>query len=448
MLLKNANILVVDDDADVLTAIRLLLKSRVKQVVVEKNPNNISDLIRRHKFDIVVLDMNFNGLVNTGNEGIYWLNKIKEIDKEVGVILITAYGELDLAIKSLKEGALDFLVKPWKNEKLIQSITEILSKKVSGKNKTENTGIFGSEILGESSVMQEVFLKIKKIAPTEANILILGENGTGKDLVAKAIHDNSLRKNKPFIKVDVGALTETLFESELFGYKKGAFTDAKEDRKGRFEAAEGGTLFLDEIGNISLQQQARLLTILQNRQVTPLGSNQPIPLNIRLICATNLDIALLANETKFRKDLIYRINTVEIIMPPLRSRDNDILLLANHFIEMYAEKYLKSAFKLEDSFMKKLKSYYFPGNVRELQYALERAIIMADENTLTDEDLVFSPIEKKQIRTEESGLNLETVEKNTILKVIEKNNSNISKSAKELGITRTALYRRLNKYGL
>ncbi|GAA3650723.1 sigma-54-dependent transcriptional regulator [Flavivirga jejuensis] len=448
MLLKNANILVVDDDADVLTAIRLLLKSRVKQVVVEKNPNHISALIKRHKFDIVVLDMNFNGLVNTGNEGIYWLNKIKEIDKEIGVILITAYGELDLAIKSLKEGALDFLVKPWKNEKLIQSITEILSKKVSSKHKIASTVISGSEILGESRAMQDVFLKIKKIAPTEANILILGENGTGKDLVAKAIHDNSLRKNKPFIKVDVGALTETLFESELFGYKKGAFTDAKEDRKGRFEAAEGGTLFLDEIGNISLQQQARLLTILQNRQVTPLGSNEPIPLNIRLICATNLDIALLANETKFRKDLIYRINTVEIIMPPLRSRDNDILLLANHFIEMYAEKYLKSTFRLEDSFIKKLKDYYFPGNVRELQYALERAVIMADKNTLADEDLVFSPIEKKQIRIEENGLNLETVEKNTILKVIEKNNGNISKSAKELGITRTALYRRLNKYGL
>lgn len=448
MLLKNANILVVDDDTDVLTAIRLLLKSKVKEVLTERNPNHIISLIRKHKFDIVVLDMNFNGLVNTGNEGIYWLNKIKEVDKDLGVILITAYGELDLAIKSLKEGAQDFLIKPWKNEKLIQSITEILKKKVSGKNKNQSATIAGAEILGDSRAMQDVFLKVKKIAPTEANILILGENGTGKDLIAKAIHDNSLRKDQPFVKVDVGALTSTLFEGELFGHKKGAFTDAKEDRQGRFEAADGGTLFLDEIGNISLQQQARLLTVLQNRQVTPLGSNKPIPINIRLICATNLDITFLANEAKFRKDLIYRINTVEIMMPPLRGRDKDILLLANHFIELYAEKYLKSSFNLESGFIKKLENYYFPGNVRELQYALERAVIMSDGNSLAEEDLVFSPIERSENNVEATTLNLEAVEKTTILKVIEKNNGNISKSAKELGITRTALYRRLNKYGL
>ncbi len=448
MLLKNANILVVDDDVDVLTAMRLLLKSRVKEVVVEKNPNNINHLIGVNKFDIVILDMNFNGLINTGNEGIYWLNKIKEIDKEVEVILITAYGDLDLAIKSLKKGAFDFLVKPWENEKLIQSIRDILEKKKSGNTKKEDSLISENKILGESDVMQDVFLKIKKIAPTEANILILGENGTGKDLIAKAIHDNSLRKDKPFVKVDVGALTATLFESELFGYKKGAFTDAREDRKGRFESAEGGTLFLDEIGNISLQQQARLLSVLQNRQVTPLGSNVPIPVNIRLICATNLDIAFLADENKFRKDLIYRINTVELTIPPLRERGRDTVLLANYFIELYTEKYLKSRFKLSDSFVDKLNDYFFPGNVRELQYALERSVIMSDNSTLTESDLVFSPIEKQQTKVENQDFKLETVEKNAILKVIEKNHGNISKSAKELGITRTALYRRLNKYGI
>lgn len=448
MLLKNANVLVVDDDLDVLTAMRLLLKSIVNEVVVEKNPNNIISLIKKQKFDIIILDMNFNGLVNTGNEGIYWLNKIKEIDSEASIILITAYGDLDLAIKSLKEGALDFLVKPWKNEKLIESIREILEKKKSGKPRKEEILLSGNEILGESDAMKEVFLKIKKIAPTEANILILGENGTGKDLIAKAIHDNSLRKDKSFIKVDVGALTSTLFEGELFGHKKGAFTDARNDRIGRFEAADGGTLFLDEIGNISLQQQARLLTALQNRQITPIGSNQPIPVNIRLICATNLDITYLADEFKFRKDLIYRINTVEITVPPLRERDKDIVLLANHFVEMYAEKYLKSSFKLADNFKQKLVSYYFPGNVRELQYALERAVIMADNHTLFEDDLVFSPIEKHQKKSVETDLKLETIEKNAILNVIEKNNGNISKSAKELGITRTALYRRLNKYGL
>lgn len=448
MLLKNANILVVDDDIDVLTAMRLLLKSMVKEVVVEKNPNNINYLIETNKFDIVILDMNFNGLVNTGNEGIFWLHRIKELDKEIGVILITAYGDLDLAIKSLKKGALDFLVKPWENEKLIQSIRDILEKKKSGKTKKEDSLISENKILGESEVMQDVFLKIKKIAPTEANILILGENGTGKDLIAKAIHDNSLRKDKPFVKVDVGALTATLFESELFGYKKGAFTDAREDRKGRFEAADGGTLFLDEIGNINLQQQARLLSVIQNREVTPLGSNKSIPVDIRLICATNLDISFLADENKFRKDLIYRINTVELTIPPLRERGKDIALLARYFIELYTEKYLKSRFQLSENFIDKLNNYFFPGNVRELQYALERSVIMSDNNTLTKNDLVFSPIEKQHTKKENQDLKLETVEKNAILKVIEKNHGNISKSAKELGITRTALYRRLNKYGL
>lgn len=448
MLLKNANILVIDDDTDVLTAMRLLLKSLVKEVVVEKNPNNLISLVQNNKFDVIILDMNFNGLVNTGNEGIYWLNKIKEVDDKVVVILITAYGDLDLAIKSLKQGASDFLVKPWKNEKLVNSIKEILEKKKSGGSKKWISKIEGNTLLGESDAINEVFFKIKKVAPTDANILILGENGTGKDLIAKAIHDNSLRKDKPFVKVDVGALTSTLFESELFGHKKGAFTDAREDRHGRIEAAQGGTLFLDEIGNISLQQQAKLLTVLQNRHITPLGANQSIPVDIRLICATNLNLQSLSDENKFRKDLIYRINTVEILVPPLRDRGGDILLLANHFVELYAEKYLKSSFSLDASFTKKMKDYYFPGNVRELQYALERAVIMADTSTLSADDLVFSPIETQKRNSESVDLNLEEIEKKTILKVIEKNNGNISKSAKELGITRTALYRRLNKYDL
>jgi DNA-binding NtrC family response regulator len=448
MILKNTSILVVDDDEDVLTAIRLLLKSKVGEVVSEKNPNNINSLLRQNKFDVIILDMNFNSIVNSGNEGIYWLNKIKEIDKEAAVILITAYGDIDLAIRSLKKGAVDFLVKPWKNDKLIQSIKEVLKKKKPGVSEHTNPLLTENKILGDSDVMNDVFFKIKKIAPTDANILILGENGTGKDLIAKAIHDNSLRKNKPFVKVDVGSLTPTLFESELFGYKKGAFTDAKTDRQGRFEAANGGTLFLDEIGNISLQQQTRLLTVLQNRQVTPLGSNNPIDVNIRLICATNLDIAYLADEQKFRKDFIYRINTVEILIPPLRKRADDIVLLAIYFIDLYAEKYFKSSFNLDESFIKKLKTYNFPGNVRELQYALERAVIMADNSILSDTDLVFSPIELHKTTPDEHDLNLEKIEKNAILKVIGKNKGNISKSAKELGITRTSLYRRLNKYGL
>lgn len=448
MQLKNTNILVIDDDTDVLTAIRLLLKSQVKEVITEKNPNNLLSLLTKNKFDVVILDMNFNGIVNTGNEGIFWLQKIKEADKEIDVVLITAYGDIDLAIKSLKLGASDFLVKPWKNEKLVQSIKEIVGKKKSGVEKSWKPLGEGNKLLGESDAMKAVFLKIKKVAPTDANILILGENGTGKDLIAKAIHDNSLRKDKPFVKVDVGSLTSTLFESELFGYKKGAFTDAREDREGRFQAAHRGTLFLDEISNINLQQQARLLTVLQNRQVTPLGSNTPVSIDIRLICATNSGLASLADEDKFRKDLIYRINTVEIMVPPLRERGKDIQLLAKHFTEVYSEKYLKSGFDFSDDFKTKLNEYHFPGNVRELQYALERSVIMADKNILTAEDLVFSPIEKHKNVPDEKIVNLEEVEKNTILKVLEKNKGNISKSADELGITRTALYRRLNKYGL
>jgi DNA-binding NtrC family response regulator len=297
--------------------------------------------------------------------------------------------------------------------------------------------------------MQDVFLKINKIAPTDANILILGENGTGKDLIAKAIHERSLRANKPFIKVDVGALTDTLFESELFGHKKGAFTDAREDRAGRFEDANGGTLFLDEIGNISLRQQAKLLTVLQNRQVTRLGNNKPTDIDIRLICATNLPLHELANDERFRKDLVYRINTVEVTMPPLRKRDTDIVLLARHFASVYATKYLKPAITFDDSALQKINGYHYPGNVRELQYTMERAVIMADDSVLRANDLIFSSIETNVTEAEPlDDMPLSMVEKNTILRVIDKHKGNITHAARELGLTRTALYRRLSKYDI
>ena len=447
MLLKNANILIIDDDEDVLIALRLLLKSMVNSITVNKNPNAINKLLEQQNFDVVILDMNFNGLVNTGNEGIYWLKKIKEINSKIDIILITAYGDIDLAIRSLKEGASDFLVKPWKNEKMTESIKSLILKKKSTKSLHLET-MKGVKIIGESEVMRDVFVKVSKVAPTDANILILGENGTGKDLIAQTIHEQSNRKNKPFIKVDVGSLTASLFESELFGYRKGAFTGANEDRVGRFEAANGGTLFLDEIGNITLGQQVRLLSVLQNRQVIPIGSNNAIDLDIRLICATNLGLNDLADEHKFRKDLIYRINTVDIIMPPLRIRGTDITLISHYFIDIYAEKYFKEPFKLSSEFIKKLKNHSFPGNVRELQYILERSVIMAEGNTLNADDLVFSAIERSPVGTTTKTVNLETLEKTTILDVIEKNNGNISKSAKELGITRTALYRRLHKYDI
>ncbi|MBV7269935.1 sigma-54-dependent transcriptional regulator [Winogradskyella luteola] len=450
MVLKNASILVVDDDADVLTALRLLLKPLVKEVFTEKNPNQIISLIERTHFDIIILDMNFSGLVNTGNEGIFWLNRIQKQKPETSVILMTAYADIDLAIRGLKEGASDFLMKPWKNEKIIETITTILSKKTATSLQKDGFNTSNTEIIGDSEVMNDVFVKLEKVAPTDANVLILGENGTGKDLIARALHDNSNRKNKPFIKVDVGALTSSLFESELFGYKKGAFTDAREDRKGRFEAANGGTLFLDEIGNITLGQQVRLLTVLQNRQVTPLGSNESIPVDIRLICATNEDPKVLANEKRFRKDLIYRINTVDITVPPLRERGTDITELSHHFASLYAEKYNKNGFSFDPGFISKLKKHDFPGNVRELQYVLERAVIMTDGDVLKPEDLVFSSIERSTTTKsfETTSLNLDDIEKNAILTVLEKHKGNVSKSAKELGITRAALYRRLDKYEL
>jgi two-component system response regulator HydG len=453
MSLKNTSVLVIDDDPDVLIAVRLLLKTEVKKVVTEKNPENLPSLLRENSFDLVLLDMNFKSSINTGNEGIYWLKRIRELNKEVSVIMITAYGDIDLAVRSLKEGASDFILKPWHNEKLISNLDDIIKKtkrSMNGIASKENAeSLIGTELLAESEAMKNIFFKIEKIAPTDANILILGENGTGKDLTAKAIHQKSLRAKQPFIKVDVGALTETLFESELFGHKKGAFTDAREDRMGRIEAANGGTLFLDEIGNISLQQQAKLLSVLQNRQIIRLGTNQPIPIDIRLICATNVPLQELANENRFRKDLIYRINTVEITLPPLRNRKEDIILLAKHFAKQYAAKYRKAAIELDKSALEKLMKYPFPGNVRELQYTMERAIIMSDGDVLAEKDLLFSPIESSISQPgEQDDYKLSTIEKNTILRVIEKHNGNITKAAKELGLTRTALYRRLSKYDI
>ena len=450
MQLRNASILVVDDDKDILTAVKLLLKTEVREIVTDKNPENIPFLLKTNSFDLVLLDMNFKSAINTGNEGLFWLKKVKELRPDVSVIMITAYGGIDLAVRSLKEGASDFVVKPWHNEKLLEAIQESIGSKDKKPSSSKTASLqTGPELIGESQVIQDIFYKINKIAPTDANILILGENGTGKDLIAQAIHQHSLRAKKPFVKVDVGALTDSLFESELFGHKKGAFTDAREDRIGRFEAANGGTLFLDEIGNISLQQQAKLLTALQNRQITPLGSNTSVSVDIRLVCATNVPMQELANESRFRKDLIYRINTVEIIVPPLRNRGQDIVLLAEHFARIYTKKYFKTSVDFDKKALEKLMHYSFPGNVRELQYIIERAIIMAEGPLLTADDLTFSPIETTlNIENQQDVFQLSTLEKNTIQKVIDKHSGNITKAAKELGLTRTALYRRLSKYDI
>lgn len=450
MSLKKSSILIVDDDPDVLTAVKLLLKTEVAEIVTEKNPENLNMLLRRQPFDLILLDMNFNSAVNTGNEGLFWLRKIQEWKPGMKVIMITAYGDIDLAIRSLKDGATDFIVKPWHNEKLLSTLQTIFQNS----DKTQSRPAAapkkdGVNIIGQSESMQNIFHKIDKVAATDANILILGENGTGKDLVAQSLHEKSMRAKQPFVKVDVGALTDTLFESELFGHKKGAFTDAREDRAGRFETANGGTLFLDEIGNISLQQQAKLLSVLQNRQVIRLGTNQPIPVDIRLVCATNMPLYQLADEGKFRKDLIYRINTVEMMMPPLRQRGSDITILAEYYLKVYASKYGKSSMQFNHQALQKLSTYPFPGNVRELQHTIERAVIMADDHTLHPHDLVFSSVENAEKASLQTGtLELNQLEKNAIMMVIDKHNGNITRAAKELGITRTALYRRLSKHDI
>lgn len=450
--MKHARILVVDDDPDVLTAVRLLLKQHVAAVITEHNPEQIPAVLSKEKPDLVLLDMNFKSTINTGNEGLYWLNRIKSVRPDLPVVMITAYGAIDLAVTSLKQGAADFVVKPWQNEQLIGVIADLLSPK-ERKKAGENNVNADLEFIGASAVIQDLRYKIGKIAPTDANILILGENGTGKDLIATAVHKQSNRADKPFIKVDVGALTESLFESELFGHKKGAFTDAREDRIGRFEAANGGTLFLDEIGNISLQQQAKLLSVLQNRQVIPLGSNSPIAVDIRLVCATNVPLADLANENRFRKDLIYRINTVDLQVPPLRDRGDDTLRIARHFLRKYAQKYMKAATDFDKRAEQKLLDYHYPGNVRELQYSIERAVIMTEGEILGADDLIFSPIEQaptadRSSQADADRHNLVELERITIANVVEKHGGNISKAARELGITRTALYRRLSKYDI
>ncbi len=451
--LRKAGILVVDDDPDVLTAVKLLLKTEVHLVQTSRHPEELPAMLASPGIDLILLDMNFHSSIHTGNEGLFWLRKIKSLRPEVCVVMITAYGDIDLAVQCLKDGASDFIVKPWDNERMLSTIRETLRAKGNPVRQKNNIAsddqIIGKELLGESDIMQDIFLKISKVAPTDANILILGENGTGKDLIAKAIHQHSLRANKPYVKVDVGSLTESLFESELFGHEKGAFTDAREQRIGRFEMGSGGTLFLDEIGNIKLHQQARLLTALQNRYISRLGSSQQIPIDIRLICATNLPLHELADEKQFRKDLIYRINTVEIIVPPLRDRGNDIELLANHFCRQYSIKYLKGNITINRAAMDKLRRHHFPGNVRELQYAMERAVIMAESETLSAEDILFSPIEQNTPGSlPEAPMNLSEMEKQTILQAIDKHRGNITKAAEELGLTRTALYRRMNKYGI
>lgn len=454
-----AKILIVDDDEDVLLAARLFLKQHIQFVHTEKNPENIPDLIQNEDYDLILLDMNFAPDATSGKEGFHWMNKILEIDPTAVVILITGYGDIELAVQGIKEGATNFLLKPWENKKLLATIKTTLQLKQS---KTELEDLKSKQkvilkdqdqayanIIGQSEAMLKVLADVKKVASTDANVIILGENGTGKELIARAIHRQSMRKDEIFISVDLGAITESLFESELFGFKKGAFTDAKEDRAGRFEAANKGTIFLDEIGNLSLNLQSKLLSVLQNRKVVRLGTNKEIPIDVRLICATNMPLYQMVNENKFRQDLLYRINTVEIHLPSLRERTEDIAPLVEHFLEIYCKKYKMSQKRLNTSTLARLEKHNWPGNIRELQHAVERAVIMSDSNVLEPQDFFLSQQdEDKSESISTSNMNLEETERLLIRKVIDKHGGNISRAAKELGLTRASLYRRIEKYGL
>jgi len=455
---KFGKILIVDDNEDILTAASLLLKNHMELVHIEKNPNMIPNLLMNESYDVILLDMNFSKDMTSGSEGFLWLDKILEIDSSAVVILITAYGDVEMAVNAIKKGATDFILKPWQNEKLLATISSALqlrkSKLEIGRLRQQQKQLSAEldqkfqDIIGKQPAILKIFESIEKVAETDANVLILGENGTGKELIARALHRQSTRGDKVFINVDLGSINENLFESELFGHMKGAFTDAKSDHAGRFEIASGGTLFLDEIGNLPLNLQAKLLNVLQNRQVTRVGSNKPLPIDIRLICATNLSISNLVASDQFRQDLFYRINTVEINIPPLRERKDDIPLLSDYFLKIYSKKYNKKVKAISTSTHNKLEKYLWPGNIRELQHALERAIIMSDSEVLQPGDFLFSASGPTEDSLFFENYNLHSSEKIIIQKAITKHDGNISKAAKELGLTRASLYRRMDKHNI
>lgn len=453
---KLGKILIVDDNEDVLFALNLLLEPYTEKIKVATTPDRIEYFMTTFHPDLILLDMNFSRDAISGQEGFESLKQILQIDPQAIVIFMTAYADTDKAVRAIKAGATDFIPKPWEKDKLLATLTSgmrlrqsqqevsILKEQVevlSGQNTSEN------DIIGESSVMQEVFTTINKLSNTDANILILGENGTGKDVIARLIYRCSPRYGKPFVTIDLGSIPEQLFESELFGFEKGAFTDAKKSKAGRMEVATNGTLFLDEIGNLSLPMQSKLLTAIEKRQISRLGSTQTVPIDVRLICATNADIRQMVEDGNFRQDLLYRINTIEIHIPPLRERGNDIILLADHFLDRYTRKYKKEIHRLTREAKNKLLKYAWPGNVRELQHTIERAVILGDGSMLKPENFLFHTT-SKQKKEEEVVLNLEQLERQAIEKALRISNGNISRAAEYLGITRYALYRKLEKLGL
>ncbi len=452
--MRDGKVLVIDDNKSLLSALEILLQFEFSEVKTLSNPNQISSFKDLSSFDIVLLDMNFSAGVNTGNEGLFWLKEIKKKAPFISVIMMTAYGAVDLAVKALKEGAVDFILKPWKNEKLLATITSAYLLRKSQKEvqelKQKETHLKqvinqdSNYIIGNSKALTSVLNLVTKVAKTDVNVLITGENGTGKELIARELHRLSSRKDEVFIGVDMGSISETLFESELFGHTKGAFTDAKEDRPGKFEAANGGTLFLDEIGNLSLQTQAKLLSAIQNRTIVRVGSNKSIAVDIRLVCATNCNLPQMVADGIFREDLLYRINTIHIEVPALREREKDILILADFYLKKFTSKYGKSALRINSTAEEKLMGYSWPGNVRELQHTMERAVILCEGNVLKPADFLLTT--KNEISFDAGPETLDEMEYLMVTKALNQHNGNYSAAANQLGISRQTLYNKMKKF--
>jgi len=455
---SSARILVVDDEEDILVAARLLLKRHFVSVQTVPDPSRLPDLTRQGAFDVLLLDMNFTIGVDDGAEGLKWLGEVSRIDPQAVVVLVTAHSGVELAVQAMKQGAADFVTKPWENERLVATLLAAVNLRRSRLETVElrkrNRGLAAAtrtdiEMIGTSPAALQVFDTIRRAAPTEANVLILGENGTGKELIARELHRHSRRADDVFLRVDLGALSPQLFESELFGHRRGAFTDAREDRIGLFRAATGGTLFLDEIGNVPLHLQSKLLTALERREVVPVGADKPEPIDVRLISATNLSAEHLADADRFRQDLFYRINTVEIKLPPLRERREDIPLLLEHFIAIYAQKYNFAAKRLSATALDELMAHAWPGNVRELRHAVERAFILSDGAILEADDFsLIAPRADVPLGHSADTSRLDAVERSAIARALSESQGNISRAAAALGLTRASLYRRKIKYGL
>lgn len=443
--MEKGTILIVDDNKGVLASLELLLEAEFSEVKTASHPDRILPMLNTTPVDVVILDMNFQAGINNGNEGLYWLKRIREVAPTLPVIMLTAYGDVELAVKALKSTATDFLLKPWDNRTLVRKVKEAF-----GSRKKKTGARAGSSappmIVGTSPAMQQLMKMVVKVARTDANILITGENGTGKEMLAQEIHRLSARREHPMVTVDMGAVSESLFESELFGHERGAFTDAYESRPGKFEAANGSTLFLDEVGNLPLAMQAKLLAALQSRNITRVGSNKPIPVDIRLVSATNRNIQAMVDAGTFREDLLYRLNTIHLELPPLRERGDDIRLFIDFFMHRYAAKYERREISLHEHALEKLCSYHWPGNIRELQHAIEKAIILCEGDLIRPKDIFVKQTWNPQYST--TVPQLEEVERRAITTAIRQNNGNLTATAEQLGISRQTLYNKIRRFKL